>query len=161
MRYPAPLALLTLLMAALPASNTQAQGVGIQRLAWLQGCWAAVGNDGVVEEQWMAPRGKAMIGSSRTAGRDRLLGYEFVIVREDGDRLGYEVRPSGKPPVVFMSSQVGDDSVVFENPQHDYPQRIGYRRNGQNAVLAWIEGTQKGQMRRVEFPYRQVVCAGG
>ncbi|CAN5872185.1 DUF6265 family protein [soil metagenome] len=152
---PTTMLLLTLLQASAIAQT------GVQRLAWLQGCWAAVGNDGVVEEQWMAPRGKAMIGSSRTAGKDELLGYEFVIVREQGDRLAYEVRPSGKAAVVFVSSTVTDSSVVFENPKNEFPQRVGYQRNGQNAVLAWIEGTRRGASQRVEFPYRQVVCAGG
>ena len=149
-----------MLTLALAHGGATAQ-TGVQRLGWLQGCWAAVGNDGVVEEQWMAPRGKAMIGSSRTAGKDELLGYEFVIVREQGDQLAYEVRPSGKAPVVFVSSTLTDSSVIFENPKNEFPQRVGYQRNGQNAVLAWIEGTRKGQSQRVEFPYRQVVCAGG
>jgi hypothetical protein len=53
---------------------------------------------------------------------------------------------------------VTDTTVVFENPQHDFPQRVGYERKGGDALLAWIEGTRNGQTRRVEFPYRRVAC---
>ena len=51
------------------------------------------------------------------------------------------------------------DSVVFEAPEHDFPQRVGYRRVGSDSVLAWVEGTMKGKTRRIEFPYRRVQCA--
>ena len=52
------------------------------------------------------------------------------------------------------------EAVVFENLQHDFPQRIGYQRTGPNALLAWVEGSQKGQFRRIEFPYRRATCTG-
>jgi len=49
--------------------------------------------------------------------------------------------------------------VTFENAK-EFPQKIGYRRDGDNAIYAWIEGTRDGESRRFVFPYRQVVCAG-
>ena len=90
-----------------------------------------------------------------------MIGYEFVILREQGDQLAYEVRPTGRPAVVFVSSALTDSSVLFENASHEFPQRIGYQRNGPASMLAWIEGSKDGQTRRFDFPYRQVVCAGG
>ena len=108
----------------------------------------------------MAPRGKTMIGSSRTVDGTNLVGYEFMMIREQGDRYAFEVRPSGKAPIVFTSSTLTDSSVVFENPQQDFPQKIGYRRDGDNAMYAWIEGSRNGEKRSFGFPYRQVVCAG-
>ena len=50
-------------------------------------------------------------------------------------------------------------AVLFENPQHDFPQRVGYRSSGPDTMLAWIEGTAKGKSRKLEFPYRRVPCA--
>ena len=50
------------------------------------------------------------------------------------------------------------DSVVFENKEHDFPQRVGYRRLGADSVLAWIDGTSNGKAQRFEFPYRRVPC---
>jgi hypothetical protein len=49
---------------------------------------------------------------------------------------------------------------VFENPQHDFPQKVGYQRGGPGSLLAWVEGTEKGQTRKIEFPYKRIACPG-
>ena len=142
------------------AGSAAAQSTQTHKLGWLQGCWAVVSQERAIEEQWMAPRGKTMLGTSRTVEGSNLVGYEFMMIREQGDKYAIEVRPSGKAPIVFTQSTLTDSSVVFENPRHGYPQKIGYRRNGDNAISAWIEGSLNGVAQRFEFPYRQVVCAG-
>ena len=152
--------LLSLAVLLGTAGSASAQATQAHKLGWLQGCWAAVSQERSVEEQWMAPRGKTMIGSSRTVQGNNLVGYEFMMIREQGAGYGLEVRPSGKAPVVFNSSTITESSVVFENPQQGFPQKIGYRRDGDNAIYAWIEGKSEGEVRRVGFPFRQVVCAG-
>ena len=116
-----------------------------------------IAGDRVVEEQWMAPRGGAMLGAGRTVQGGRLVEHEFVVIREDSGRLVYEARPSGQPPAAFPAREVTPRSVVFENLQHDFPQRIGYSRED-DGVLAWIEGPRNGQTRRVEFSYRRASC---
>ena len=52
--------------------------------------------------------------------------------------------------------RVSEREAVFENPQHDFPQRISYELKGDGTLLAAIEGTKNGKTRRVEFPYRPV-----
>ena len=108
----------------------------------------------------MAPRGTSMLGMGRTVRGDTLVEYEVVVLREQGGRLAYEAHPSGQPSAVFLSRPVDGSSVVFENLQHDFPQRVGYRRDGPDSLLAWVEGTENGQTRRVEFPYRRTRCPG-
>ena len=142
------------------AGNAAAQSTQAHKLGWLQGCWAVVSQERAIEEQWMAPRGKTMLGTSRTVEGSNLVGYEFMMIREQGDKYAIEVRPSGKPPIVFTQATLTDSSVVVENSKSGYPQTIGYRRDGDNAISAWVEGSRNGIARRFEFPYRQVVCAG-
>lgn len=152
---------LLLLLACLVApAGVFAQATQPHKLAWMQGCWAMVNDERAVEEQWMAPRGKTMIGTSRTVQGADLVSYEFMMIRQDGEQIAFEVRPSGRAPVLFKAAALTDSSVVFENPTHEFPQQIGYRRDGDAAMYAWIEGERNGQKRRIEFPYRQVVCAG-
>ncbi|MFN8178054.1 MAG: DUF6265 family protein [bacterium] len=140
--------------AAPPASATLA------RVSWLAGCWELALPGRTVEENWMAPRGGCMIGVGRSVRGDSLFESEFVLLREQDGRLAYEAHPSGQPSAVFLSGDVTDSSVVFENPAHDYPQRVGYRRVGADSLLAWIDGTVRGQSRRVDFPLRRVRCPG-
>jgi hypothetical protein len=114
----------------------------------------------VTEEHWLPPRGRAMIGVSRTVRDDSLTGYELLVLREAGAGLTYAAHPSGQPAAVFHSRTVADSMVVFENPAHDFPQVIGYRRIGADSLHAWIEGPSGGRLRRVDFPYRRIACAG-
>ena len=146
---------ITLLLAALAAGNAAT----IDQVAWLQGCWQMDAGARVVEEQWMAPRGGVMLSMGRTVRDGKLVEYESVVLREQDGKLAYEAHPSGQPSAVFVSTTIDVSTVVFENPTHDYPQRVGYARNG-DSLLAWIDGTANGKSRRVEFPYRRVACGG-
>jgi hypothetical protein len=106
----------------------------------------------------MAPRGGAMLGMGRTVRGSKLVEYELVLIMEQEGRLAYEAHPSGQPTATFMATTATDTSVVFENPQHDFPQRVGYRRNGADALDAWVEGQADGKSRRVDFSYQRARC---
>ena len=99
-----------------------------------------------------------MLGMGRTVRDGRTIEYESVVIRVENGRLAYEAHPSGQASAVFLSNQLTEWSVVFENPAHDFPQRVGYERRGDDALLAWVEGTQNGRARRTEFPYQRVAC---
>jgi Domain of unknown function (DUF6265) len=132
---------------------------GIQRAAWLQGCWESTTPTRSVEESWTTARGGSMIGVGRTIRDGKMIAYEMIVLREQGDRLAYEAHPSGQPAATFFSTRISASELVFENPAHDFPQEVGYRRDG-DSLLAWIRGTQNGKERRVEFPYTRARCPG-
>lgn len=154
------LGLLSLLVSFAPGAAAPAPAGGIERLAWMQGCWELKSADRTVEEQWMVPRGRTMLGASRTVRGERLVAFELVVLREQGDQLAYEAHPSGQPGAVFLSSSIAGDSVLFENPKHDFPQKVGYRRAGRDALLAFIEGPQQGKTKRIEYPFKRATCPG-
>ena len=140
------------------ANAAPAQQVSVDRVAWLQGCWRSTRGEATIEEQWMAPRGGTMVGMGRTVRGSKTLEYEMVLIKEQDGRLAYEAHPSGQPSATFIATTASDATVVFENPEHDFPQRVGYKRNGANALDAWIEGQAKGQSRRVDFSYQRARC---
>ena len=82
----------------------------------------------------------------------------IVVLREQGVRLAYEAHPSDQTTATFLSIQIGDDVVVFEDAAHDFPQRVGYRRSGADGLDAWIEGEQRGQRKHIDFTYRRQSC---
>jgi hypothetical protein len=135
-----------------------AQQATVERVAWLQGCWRSTRGEATIEEQWMTPRGGTMLGMGRTVRGGTLAEYELVLIKEQEGTLVYEAHPSGQPTATFRAATVSDGSVVFENPQHDFPQRVGYRRNGADALDAWIEGLANGQSGRVDFSYQRARC---
>ena len=131
---------------------------GIERVAWLQGCWEMTSGARLVEEQWTRPRGGIMLAVGRTTRDGRLVEYEHIVLSEKDGSLAYEAHPSGQPPAVFTLREVDDGHVLFANDAHDFPQRIGYRRDGADRLLAWVEGTMNGQPRRIDFTYQRVAC---
>jgi hypothetical protein len=100
-----------------------------------------------------------MVGSGRTVRGGALVEYELMVIRERDEGLVYVAHPSGQPSAEFPASSVSEGRVVFENPGHDFPQRVGYERRGAS-LQAWVEGTRDGRTRRIEFPYRRAACAG-
>jgi hypothetical protein len=152
---------LTILLLAmlLLASTGGAQATSIGDVAWLQGCWELRDGDRVVEERWMPPHEGRMLGSGRTTRGGKEVESETITLFERDGRLAYEAHPSGQPTAIFMSRPIRGHEVVFEDPTHDFPQRVGYRETKPGALLAWIEGTTGGKTRRVEFAYRRVNCA--
>lgn len=106
----------------------------------------------------MPERAGTMVGMGRSVGVRGLDDYELTVIQQDGDRLLYVAHPRRQPVATFVATVANADSVVFENPVHDYPQRVGYRRIGADTVLAWIDGTNEGKRQRFDFPYRRVPC---
>ena len=145
-------------LVAVVSSNAASQTLsGIHRAAWLQGCWEMTTATRSVEEAWTLPKAGAMIGVSRTIQNGKMTAYEFIVLREERERLAYVAHPSGQPPATFLSTVISASELIFENPAHDFPQQIGYRLEG-DALTAWIRGAQKGRERRIEFPYRRTRC---
>jgi hypothetical protein len=130
----------------------------IVRVAWLAGCWEARSGGVVVEEQWMAPRGRAMLSMGRTVHEDTLVDFDQVVLREKNGRLEYETHPANEPIGVFLSTQITPTNLVFENPLHDFPQRIGYTLRGSDSLIGWMDGKEGGSSKRVEFLYAKVRC---
>jgi hypothetical protein len=156
------------LVAALPALlacvASVASAQSAQRIAtigWLAGCLEMRSANRVVEEHRTAERAGTMLGMGRTVDARGLSDYELTLIKEEGGRLLFEAHPKSQPSATFAARVLNADSVVFELPEHDFPQRVGYRRVGADSVLAWVEGTMNGKTRRMEFPYARVPCPTG
>jgi hypothetical protein len=102
-----------------------------------------------------------MLGMSRTVRRGRMVTHEFMQIREAaGGGIEFHAQPAGRPPATFAAIRVSDTEVMFENPAHDFPQRVVYTADGPGKLLARIEGVQQGRERVVRFPMARVPCEG-
>ena len=130
----------------------------IADLAWLAGGWDGSSGGREYLEQWMKPSGQTMLGMSRTVRNGKTVEYEFVQIREQEGDLFYIAKPSGQAEASFKLIQYSNQEAVFENPQHDFPQRIIYRLEKDGSLAAAIEGTSKGKLKRIDFPMKRVKC---
>jgi hypothetical protein len=97
--------------------------------SWLAGHWRSESDGRVSEEVWMMPEGGLMTGMGRTIRDGRAVSFEFLYIATGAD-AAYYAQPGGRPPVRFGLVSQDGDSAVFENPEHDFPQRIEYARDG-------------------------------
>lgn len=139
-------AALTLLSPA--AVSAQAGGTdAVERLAWLGGHWGLEEGELWTEEHWTAPRGGVMLGTNLSGRQTRATGFEYLRIEVEPDgSVVYRASPNGRPPVAFRLVVASGEEAVFENPEHDFPTRIVYRRQG-DALTATISGPNRdGEM---------------
>jgi hypothetical protein len=126
--------------------------------AWLAGCWDGSGGGRESLEQWMKPSGQTMLGMSRTVANGKTVAFEFLQLREQEGNIFYIAKPSGQAEASFKLVKYENNEAVFENPQHDFPQRIIYRLEKDGALAAAIEGMSKGKLKKIDFPMKRVKC---
>jgi hypothetical protein len=156
--------MLSLMLLVTIAAGSQAGAVPsglptIKDVAWIAGCWDSTRNGRHVAEHWMPPEGGTMMGVSRTTSGDKTTEWEFLIIRQGAQGLDYVAKPSRQPEATFTAARASATEVVFENPAHDFPKRIIYKRDG-DSLTASIEGTMNGQNRRIDFPFKKASCGG-
>lgn len=133
----------------------------IQSLAFISGCWEinTPEKKRLVSEQWMSPVGDAMVGMSRTVRNEKMGAYEFLRIVEDASGINYISRPSqNKEDTAFKLVKSATNEATFENPTHDFPQRIIYKLTQPDQLWARIEGTMNGKMNGVDFPMTRAKC---
>ncbi len=124
----------------------------INRLQWLARCWEQRSAGRVTQEQWMAPAGGSMHGMSRTVTGASTRAWEWLRIAPHEGRLAYIALPSGQKETAFAATTVTDTLAVFENPAHDFPQTISYRRVNADSVVARIAAVTNGRARGMDIP---------
>lgn len=141
---------LLLWAAAAAAPAPAAAAPDMRSLGWLTGHWRTAtdplaSGPAWTEEIWSSTEGGMMLGLSRTHGAYRIRAWEFMRIarEEDGGALFYG-SPNGAPPVAFKLVRASAGEAVFENPKHDFPQRIVYRLDGAElvATVSLIDGAK-------------------
>ena len=147
-----------LLIGLAPAAVSHAKD-DVDQLDWLGGCWSMESGSRTISEQWMRPSGGMVIGMSRTVSNGQTVAYEFLTISNKAEG-GVELvaRPSGQPEAAFTMMPGSNGEATFENPTHDFPQRIIYRATGRDTLYARIEGTLGGKERAVDFPMKRMSC---
>jgi hypothetical protein len=143
-------------LASMPA---HAEDAPLERLGWLAGCWASeTGEPGSVEH-WLPLAGGTMLGIGRTVKNGRTVEHEFLQIRLNAEgKVVYVALPSRQKEATFVATSIGDRAVTFENPEHDFPQRILYKAVGETGLAARIEGQRNGTTRGIDFPMKRVAC---
>lgn len=124
------------LLLAGPVSADDCQDPG-----WLVGEWRAENGGTLFIETWRRAADGALEGeaTSRSTTQDEVYVQETLRIEQRDGRLYYVATvPSNPGPVSFGLVSCDSDRLVFENAEHDFPNRISYQRSGADAFSAEV-----------------------
>ena len=130
-----------------------------EKAGWLIGEWGNSSRAGVLHESWEHESDSVyMAKSSFVVGTDTVFKESVKLAERNGD-LFYIVSVPGQnkeKPVSFKMASALGDSLVFENAQHDFPNRIVYRNFHGDSLTAVISGKENGNLKREVFAMKKV-----
>ena len=147
----------TLLLAMAAAPSAHGQGAPAADGSFLKGYWLSCTSGQEISETWSDARGGVMVGTSLTLSRGKA-SWELLRIGPSAAGLSYFAQPSGQAPAEFPLAAAKSTAtrLVFEDPAHDFPQRVIYERRGEK-LAARIEGEIGGKARSMEWLYEPAV----
>lgn len=121
---------------------------------WIIGNWENTSPEGVLSENWQKLNDSTFSASSYFIKGKDTLHFETIILAQLGETLTYKATVKGQnddKPVSFPSTSESDKQLIFENLQHDYPQKITYTKGINNTLTAEISGKLNGKLSSEKF----------
>jgi hypothetical protein len=127
-------------------------------VSWILGEWQLSSPDGgVFVEKWIKESDSSYTGEgSLTNAKGEVLFAESLRLVQRGNELWYVptiASQNNGQPVYFKEKSFTGNEIVFENPEHDFPQRIIYQKSSDSTLYARIEGKQDGKDAKEEYSY--------
>lgn len=141
-----------ILLAAIPALGEEDP---LSSLAWISGTWAGTHGDVSQMEYWSPPGGGMLIGLHRDVFEGGRSFFEYLRIERRGEEIFYVAMPRGTKTTDFKLTGQSDNRAVFENPEHDYPTKIVYERDG-DTLTATISGPSNGEIRSMGWSWQRV-----
>lgn len=126
---------------------------------WLIGSWKNQSAKTVDIETWKKLNDSTFIGRSYSLTGADTVSSEHIRMEQHKGKLYYiptVKNQNGGKAVTFMLTSSNNKHVVFENPEHDFPQKITYTQITNDSLVAEISGTKKGWQKAIQFPMKRV-----
>lgn len=128
--------------------------VGVEALGWMAGAWFGDDDGMAMEEHWIPPKGNMLLGLHRDVAVSGKAFFEYLRIVETPEGVFYMASPSGREATPFRLIDSDERRAVFENKDHDFPQRILYWIDGET-LHARIEGDTTEGVKSREWSYRR------
>lgn len=131
----------------------------LEKANWFLGEWANSSPEGELTERWRKVNDSIYHGESYfvIAAKDTVFA-ETVSLEEANGKLAYVVtvpNQNDAKPVRFEMTSVNDSVVIFENPEHDFPNKIIYNKIGNDSLVAEISGMKDGKPSSEKFAMKK------
>lgn len=129
----------------------------LEKLSWIEGEWLGSTGDVVMQETWEKVNDDLYKGHAYVLSEEDTLFQEFIKLEVVNDTAYYVVFIPGIPDSTsFKLTSYENGEAIFENPFHDYPQKVVYQQVGNDSLHAYIEGEAAGKKQKEEFKYKRI-----
>ena len=138
---------------------TMKQTNHIKKAEWLIGTWENKTPKGSIYETWSKASDNELTGKSYIVKEQDTIVFEKIRLVQEQDGLFYiptVKNQNDSLPVRFAAKTISETKLVFENPQHDFPQIISYTKINADSLVAEISGSKNGQELKQTFPMKRV-----
>jgi hypothetical protein len=125
----------------------------INSLKWMLGKWQSSTEEGILYEEWKKVNDSTYSGHAYaiTIEGDTTFSETAEITKTNGS-ITYSVTVNEESSTDFALVD-NQEGAVFENVDHDFPQRIIYQKLAKDSLFARIEGTVDGEDQFEEYRY--------
>ncbi len=128
----------------------------IEDISWILGQWEGVDdNSAIFHERWTKENATTYsgMGCMLTPEGDTIFKETLKINLVEGVPYYVATVPGNPGPVLFRMVKGDATNAVFENKDHDFPQRIAYTLETKNTMSVRLEGIEKGtpKIERLRF----------
>ena len=132
----------------------------LQKAYWLLGEWEKTDSIGTLKEIWNTKDDSTYVGQSYFIKDEKdTIHFETIELMQDKEHLIYTATVKGEnndQPISFQMTKDEDNLLVFENPKHDYPQKIEYRLMKDKSLIAKISGKLNGKASQESYPMKKI-----
>ena len=143
-----------------PATGPQSSARSrISDLGFMAGCWRGLTRSGTtIEEFYTPPASNLIVGATRYVRDGRVVDFEFTRIDQTDSGAVITPHPKGVRSVSFTPKVIERNRAVWQNPTHDFPQRILYTRVADDTLVARIEGHTPSGDRALEWRMARATC---
>lgn len=131
----------------------------VENANWLIGRWENNSAEGNLSEFWAKANDSTLLGESYFVIKNDTVFGEKVELMQRGNDFIFEARvakQNDEKPVPFKLTKSSENELVWENPAHDFPNKIVYQKVGNDSLVAEIFGTKDGKAKNEVFKMKKV-----
>jgi hypothetical protein len=121
-------------------SNEKSSVAELSDLNWMLGAWENSFEDGSMIEEWTSVNDSLYTGRGYMIADDEEIPSEDLQLELRADGIYYIATPITQSRTEFKLTSSENGKATFENPEHDFPQKIEYAMMGRDSLYAKVSG---------------------
>ena len=144
----------TTLILLLFITNILAQDDSILKL--FPGKWKMISDKIEYYEEWKLMNDNELTGVGFSIEEGDTVLSEELYVQKFAEQWSYVAIPVNQAITLFALTEYSESKFIFENKEHDYPQRIIYEFIADSNLNAATEGVIDGELMRRDFSFMRI-----